>query len=74
MTTMRKLRGGWQALVSRRGMKPRCKFFYSKTEAEKWAREAITPLPQIQPDNSADSTSCSTFIPSVLSFRHGMKL
>ncbi len=39
MATIRKLRGRWQAQVRRRGMKPRCKSFDSKTEAEKWARE-----------------------------------
>jgi len=39
MATIRKLRGRWQAQVRRRGMKPRCKSFDSKTDAEKWARE-----------------------------------
>lgn len=39
MATIRKLRGRWQAQVRRRGMKPRCKSFDSKNEAEKWARE-----------------------------------
>lgn len=39
MATIRKLRGRWQAQVRRRGMKPRCKSFDSKLEAEKWARE-----------------------------------
>lgn len=39
MATIRKLRGRWQAQVRRRGMKPRCKSFDTKTEAEKWARE-----------------------------------
>ncbi|MBA8840240.1 site-specific integrase [Ochrobactrum sp. RH2CCR150] len=39
MATIRKLRGRWQAQVRRRGMKPRCKSFDSKTEAEKWARD-----------------------------------
>lgn len=39
MATIRKLRGRWQAQVRRRGMKPRCKSFDSKIEAEKWARE-----------------------------------
>ncbi len=39
MATIRKLRGRWQAQVRRRGMKPRCKSFDSKSEAEKWARE-----------------------------------
>lgn len=39
MATIRKLRGRWQAQVRRRGMKPRCKSFDAKIEAEKWARE-----------------------------------
>ncbi|MBX9468067.1 MAG: site-specific integrase [Rhizobium sp.] len=39
MATIRKLRGRWQAQVRRRGMKPRCKSFDSKQEAEKWARD-----------------------------------
>ncbi|GAA5656922.1 tyrosine recombinase XerC [Brucella sp. NBRC 13694] len=39
MATIRKLRGRWQAQVRRRGMKPRCKSFDSKAEAEKWARD-----------------------------------
>ncbi|RVI52153.1 site-specific integrase [Sinorhizobium meliloti] len=39
MATIRKLRGRWQAQVRRRGMKPRCKSFDGKVEAEKWARE-----------------------------------
>ncbi|MBD8556849.1 site-specific integrase [Rhizobium sp. CFBP 8762] len=39
MATIRKLRGRWQAQVRRRGMKPRCKSFDTKTEAEKWARD-----------------------------------
>ncbi|MDK4739390.1 site-specific integrase [Rhizobium sp. CNPSo 3464] len=39
MATIRKLRGRWQAQVRRRGMKPRCKSFDSKVEAEKWARD-----------------------------------
>ena len=39
MATIRKLRGRWQAQVRRRGVKPRCKSFDSKLEAEKWARE-----------------------------------
>ena len=39
MATIRKLRGRWQAQVRRRGMKPRCRSFDSKLEAEKWARE-----------------------------------
>lgn len=39
MATIRKLRGRWQAQVRRRGMKPRCKSFDTKLEAEKWARE-----------------------------------
>ena len=39
MATIRKLRGRWQAQVRRRGMKPRCKSFDTKTDAEKWARE-----------------------------------
>ncbi len=39
MATIRKLRGRWQAQVRRRGMKPRCKSFDSKLEADKWARE-----------------------------------
>lgn len=39
MATIRKLRGRWQAQVRRRGMKPRCKSFDGKTEAEKWARD-----------------------------------
>ena len=39
MATIRKLRGRWQAQVRRRGMKPRCKSFDSKIEAEKWARD-----------------------------------
>lgn len=39
MATIRKLRGRWQAQVRRRGMKPRCKSFDSKLEAEKWARD-----------------------------------
>lgn len=39
MATIRKLRGRWQAQVRRRGMKPRCKFFDTKFEAEKWARD-----------------------------------
>jgi integrase len=39
MATIRKLRGRWQAQVRRRGMKPRCKSFDTKSEAEKWARE-----------------------------------
>ena len=36
MATIRKLRGRWQAQVRRRGMKPRCKSFDTKIEAEKW--------------------------------------
>lgn len=39
MATIRKLRGRWQAQVRRRGTKPRCKSFDTKTDAEKWARE-----------------------------------
>ncbi len=39
MATIRKLRGRWQAQVRRRGMKPRCKSFETKLEAEKWARD-----------------------------------
>lgn len=39
MATIRKLRGRWQAQVRRRGMKPRCKSFDTKQEAEKWARD-----------------------------------
>lgn len=39
MATLRKLRGRWQAQVRRRGMKPRCKSFDTKIEAEKWARD-----------------------------------
>ena len=39
MATIWKLRGRWQAQVRRCGMKPRCKSFDSKLEAEKWARE-----------------------------------
>lgn len=39
MATIRKLRGRWQAQVRRRGMKPRCKSFDSKQEAERWARD-----------------------------------
>ncbi len=39
MATIRKLRGRWQAQVRRRGMKPRCKSFDIKIDAEKWARE-----------------------------------
>ncbi|MET3602142.1 site-specific integrase [Martelella mangrovi] len=39
MATIRKLRGRWQAQVRRRGLKPRCKSFDSKTDAEKWARD-----------------------------------
>lgn len=39
MATIRKLRGRWQAQVRRRGMKPRCKSFDTKFEAEKWARD-----------------------------------
>lgn len=39
MATIRKLSGRWQAQVRRRGMKPGCKSFDSKIEAEKWARE-----------------------------------
>lgn len=39
MATIRKLRGRWQAQVRRRGMKPRCKSFDTKIEAEKWARD-----------------------------------
>lgn len=39
MATIRKLRGRWQAQVRRRGVKPRCKSFDSKIEAEKWARD-----------------------------------
>ena len=39
MATIRKLSGRWQAQVRRRGMKPRCKSFDTKLEAEKWARD-----------------------------------
>lgn len=39
MATIRKLRGRWQAQVRRRGMKPRCKSFNTKQEAERWARD-----------------------------------
>lgn len=39
MATIRKLRGRWQAQVRRRGMKPRCKSFDTKQEAEKWSRD-----------------------------------
>ncbi len=39
MATIRKLRGRWQAQVRRRGLKPRCKSFDSKSDAEKWARD-----------------------------------
>ncbi len=39
MATIRKLRGRWQAQVRRRGIKPRCKSFETKLEAEKWARD-----------------------------------
>ncbi len=39
MAGIRKLRGRWQAQVRRRGMKPRCKSFDTKAEAEKWARD-----------------------------------
>ncbi len=39
MATLRKLRGRWQAQVRRRDMKPRCKSFDTKIEAEKWARD-----------------------------------
>jgi hypothetical protein len=44
MATIRKLRGRWQAQVRRRGMKPRCKSFDTKTEAEKWARDLETQV------------------------------
>lgn len=44
MATIRKLRGRWQAQVRRRGMKPRCKSFDSKLEAEKWARDLETQV------------------------------
>ncbi|WP_343806036.1 site-specific integrase [Paenochrobactrum glaciei] len=44
MATIRKLRGRWQAQVRRRGIKPRCKSFDSKSEAEKWARELETQV------------------------------
>ncbi|QCL86708.1 site-specific integrase [Agrobacterium pusense] len=37
MATIRKLRGRWQAQIRRRGVKPRCKSFDTKHEAEKWA-------------------------------------
>ena len=39
MATIRKLRGRWQAQVRRRRLKPRCKSFDSKADAEKWARD-----------------------------------
>jgi integrase len=39
MATIRKLRGRWQAQVRRRGIKPRCKSFDTRQEAERWARE-----------------------------------
>ncbi|MFC1459294.1 site-specific integrase [Microvirga arabica] len=39
MATIRKLRGRWQAMVRRKGMKPRAKSFDTKSEAERWARE-----------------------------------
>ncbi len=39
MATIRKLRGRWQAQVRRRSLKPRCKSFDTKLEAEKWARD-----------------------------------
>lgn len=39
MASIRKLRGRWQGQVRRRGMKPRCKSFDTKSEAERWARE-----------------------------------
>ncbi|WP_312806587.1 site-specific integrase [Agrobacterium cavarae] len=44
MATIRKLRGRWQAQVRRRGMKPRCKSFDTKLEAEKWARDLETQV------------------------------
>lgn len=44
MATIRKLRGRWQAQVRRRGMKPRCKSFDTRTEAEKWARDLETQV------------------------------
>lgn len=44
MATIRKLRGRWQAQVRRRGMKPRCKSFDTKQEAEKWARDLETQV------------------------------
>lgn len=44
MATIRKLRVRWQAQVQRRGMKPRCKSFDTKQEAEKWARDLETQV------------------------------
>ncbi|MGQ3354443.1 MAG: site-specific integrase [Phreatobacter sp.] len=38
MATIRKLRGRWQAMVRRKGIKPRCKSFDAKSDAERWAR------------------------------------
>ncbi|MFB2554045.1 integrase [Ensifer soli] len=44
MATIRKLRGRWQAQVRRKGMKPRCKSFDTKQEADKWARDLETQV------------------------------
>lgn len=39
MAKIRKPRGRWQAQVRRRGLKPQCKSFDGKADAEKWARD-----------------------------------
>jgi integrase len=39
MSTIRKLRGRWQAQVRRRGIPPRAKSFDKRTEADRWARD-----------------------------------
>lgn len=49
MATIRKLRGRWQAQVRRRGMKPRCKSFDTKTEAEKCMRELESQVDKFDP-------------------------
>jgi integrase len=44
MATIRKLRGRWQAMVRRKGLKPRARSFDAKADAERWARELETQV------------------------------
>ena len=65
MATIRKLRRRWQAQVRRRGMKPHCKSFDTKIDAEKWARELEAQVDRFgaAPDTRIlDSTTLSKLL------------